>query len=179
MSSRWRRHIASVQSPANGAPRPSATLSRLDRHDLVPRERQRHGVGTAPARRRRRGPVGRRSLTAAATPEISPPPPTPDDHDVDIGQVLDELEADRAVTGDDLRVVERVHERQALGVADPFHLGERLADVRAVEDDPGAVAEAGVDLRADGAVGHDDRDRNAGRATGPRIRLTGVARPRA
>ena len=63
---------------------------------------------------------------------------------------------------------------EALGVADPLHLGERLADVRAVEDDPRAVAETGLDLRADRAGRHDDRHRDAGRAAGPRVGLPGV-----
>ena len=39
------------------------------------------------------------------------------------------------------------HVRQPLGVADALHLGEGLTDVRPVQDDPGAVAAAGVDLR--------------------------------
>ena len=65
------------------------------------------------------------------------------------------------MTGDDGRVVERMHELEALGVAQPFQLGETLADVRAVEDDAGAVPETGIDLRTDGARRHDDRHRNA------------------
>ena len=78
------------------------------------------------------------------------------------------------MAGDHRRIVERVHELEALGIADPFHLGERFADVRAVQDDPGAVATAGIDLRADGAGGHDDRHRDTGGAAGPGIRLAGV-----
>ena len=72
-------------------------------------------------------------------------------------------------------VVEGVDERQALGVADALHLRERLADVRAMEDDPGAVAEAGIHLRPDRACRHDDRDRDARRAAGPGVRLARVA----
>ena len=73
-------------------------------------------------------------------------------------------------------IVERVHERQALGVADALHLGEGLADVRAVEDDPCAVPETGVDLRAHGGRRHDHGHRDAGGAAGPRVRLAGVPR---
>ena len=69
-----------------------------------------------------------------------------DDDHVDIGQVLEDLEPDRAVAGDHLRVVERVDEREAALVADPLHLGKRFADVRAVQDDLRAIVEAGFDF---------------------------------
>ena len=97
-----------------------------------------------------------------------------DHDDVEVRQVLEQLEADRAVAGDDRRVVERVDEAEALRVADPLHLGEGLADVRAVEDDPGAVAEAGLHLRADRARRHHDRHRHPGRPAGPGVGLAGV-----
>ena len=99
-----------------------------------------------------------------------------DDDDVEVGLVLEQLEANRTMAGDDGRVIERVDEAQALRVADPLHLGEGLADVGAMEDDPRAVAEAGIDLGAHGAGGHDDRDRDPRRATRPGVRLPGVAR---
>ena len=54
----------------------------------------------------------------------------------------------------------------------PLH---RLADVRAVEDDLGAVLEARRDLRRHGAGGHHDRHRHARLATGPRVGLARVA----
>ena len=162
--------------PANGAPRPSATdcgwivtiSSRV--------ERQRHGIGPLRLHADHADRTVARALTAAATPEISPPPPTPTTSTSTIGQVLEELEARRTVAGDHRRIVERVDEREALGVADPLHLGERLADVLAVQDDPGAVAQAGVDLRPHGARRHDDRDRHARGATGPGIGLPGIPR---
>ena len=113
-------------------------------------------------------------MSAAATPEIRPAAADADDHDIEVGQVLEQLEADRPVPGDDRRIVERVDELEALGVADPLQLGERLADVGAVEDDPRPVAEAGLDLRAHGAGRHDDRHRDAGRAPGPGVGLPGV-----
>ncbi len=79
------------------------------------------------------------------------------------------------MTGDDGRVVEGMDELEALGVAQSLQLGETLADVRAVEDDAGAVSKAGIDLRADGARRHDDGHRDAGRSTRPRVRLPRVA----
>ena len=56
------------------------------------------------------------------------------------------------MTGDDGRVVERMHELEALRVAQPLQLGQALADVGAMEDDAGAVPEARIDLRSDGAA---------------------------
>ena len=54
-----------------------------------------------------------------------------DDHDVDVRQVLEELEPGRPVPGDRPSGSSNGWtERQPLGVADPLHLGERLADVR-------------------------------------------------
>ena len=98
------------------------------------------------------------------------------DDDVDVRQVLEDLEPGRAVAGDQLRVVERVHERQAALGREPLLLGEHLADVAAVDDDLGAVVTAGVELRADRGLGHDHRRRHADRPGRPRARLGRVAR---
>ena len=51
--------------------------------------------------------VGASALIAVATPEASPPPPTGTRTTVDVRQVLDDLQADRALAGDDVPVVER------------------------------------------------------------------------
>ena len=75
---------------------------------------------------------------------------------------------------DHRRVIERVDELEALGVADPLHLGERLADMGAVQDDPGPIPKTGLDLRPNGPFRHDDRDGHAGGAPGPGIGLSGV-----
>ena len=80
------------------------------------------------------------------------------------------------MSGDDLGVVERMHEREPLHVAKTLHLREQVTDVPAMEHDPRPVAEARVDLRADGALGHHDGDRHTGRRPSPRICLAGVAR---
>ena len=60
---------------------------------------------------------GLASLIASATPAHSPPPPTGITTLRQVGHVLEQLEPERALAGDDRRVVERVHERQpaALG----------------------------------------------------------------
>ena len=103
-----------------------------------------------------------------------PAAPDPDDDDVDVREVLDDLEPERPVAGDHVRIVERVGERQAALVADLLEPGERLADVLAVEDDLRAVPDAGVDLRAYGAGRHHDDRRDARLAAGPGVGLPGV-----
>ncbi len=77
---------------------------------------------------------------------MNPPPPTPDHHDVDVRQVLENLEAGRPVARDDLRIVERVDERESALCDQLLELLEGLADVLAVKDDLRAVALRGVDL---------------------------------
>ena len=44
-------------------------------------------------------------LTAAATPLSRPPPETGDEHEIDVGQLLDDLEAAGSLPRDDLLVV--------------------------------------------------------------------------
>ena len=51
-------------------------------------------------------------MTAIAIPLASPPPPTGTTTLREVGHVLEQLEPERALAGDDVRVVERVHERQ-------------------------------------------------------------------
>ena len=55
---------------------------------------------------------GRADLTAIAMPAASPPPPTGTTTLREIGHVLEQLEPERALPRDDVRVVERVDERQ-------------------------------------------------------------------
>ena len=57
--------------------------------------------------------AGPRDLTAIATPAASPPPPTGTTTFARSGDVLEQLEPERALAGDDVGVVERVHERHA------------------------------------------------------------------
>ena len=115
---------------------PVGDAVRLDRHDLASLERERHRIRT----------LGLDAVDADRRPALldrgrhagdQSPATDADDHDVEIGQVLDDLEADRTVAGDDGRIVERVHELEALGVADAFQLGQRFADVRRRAGRPG------------------------------------------
>ena len=160
MSSTWRRAIASVHAPANGAPSPSATdcgwiVTTSPRSSASDSALDRSG--STPITRI----VGRSALTAAATPEISPPPPTPITSTSRSGTSSSDFEAGGPVTGDDRRVVEGVDERESFDVADPLHLGERVADVVPVEDDPRPVAQARIDLGTHCPGGHDDGHRHA------------------
>ena len=178
-SSRTRRRgsggaIASVQAPANGAPSPSATLSGwiwTTSFRAIARLTAFERTGFDAVDPDRRASL----LERGRDPADQPAATDPDDHDVQVGLVLEQLQADRAVTGDHRRVVERVDEPQAIRVADPLHLGEGLADVGAMEDHPGAIAKAGIDLRPNRARGHDDGDGHAGRSPGPRVRLARIA----
>jgi hypothetical protein len=84
----------------------------------------------------------------------------PDAHhpDVDRAGVLDQLQGDGALAGDDLGVVEGVDEGEAALALEPLALGERLGGGVAVQDHLGAVAPAGGHLGG-GAVGRHDHGR--------------------
>src|SRR5690606_33096324 len=97
------------------------------------------------------------------------------DHDVGVGRVLEDLEADRALARDDVRIVERMDEREAALAPQCLALLERLED-GAVEDDVGAVRAARLDLRARGVRRHHDRAGDALAARAVRERLRVVAR---
>ena len=79
------------------------------------------------------------------------------------------------MTGDDRRIVEWVDEMQALHVADALHLGEGLADMRAMQHDPGTVGEARLDFRTAGTDRHDHGDSDLGRSARPGVGLACVA----
>ena len=79
------------------------------------------------------------------------------------------------MAGDDVRIVERMDEREAALVAQGLHALEGLADVGPVQHDLGAVAQARLDLRTDRARGHHDDAMNARLRRRPRVRLGGVA----
>ncbi len=105
-------------------------------------------------------------------------PAAADGHDdgVDLGAGVEEFEADRALPGDDARVVERVDERQpALG--DQFVDTLRgIVEGGAVEDDLGAESARGSDFGERRALGHDDDRRHAERPGGEGDTLRVVAR---
>ena len=153
--SRRRRPRASVHLPAKGALSPSATLDGR--------------IGTiSPAAIPRASafePLWLDAVDTGARPERlhrgrdaagEPAAADPDDDDVHVGQVLDDLQADRALAGDRDRVVERVDERQAARIADALHLRPGLGRVGPVEDHLRAVAAAGIHLGADRRGRHDD-----------------------
>ena len=99
-------------SPANGAPSPSAIERGLTgtllpgRQPLVQSGRELRLDGDDPRLRPK-------PLTAVATPGNQPAAADRDDDDVGVRHVLDELEPDRPLPGDHVRVVERVDERAA------------------------------------------------------------------
>ena len=113
-------------------------------------------------------------MSAAAIPD-QPSPTDADDDDIHVGQVVEDLETDRPVTRDDVRVVERVGEHQATLLAELLDSGECLADMRAVEDDLRTVAATGFDLRRDGLLRHDDNGMHPNARAGPRVGLRRVA----
>ena len=80
--------------------------------------------------------------------------------DVDIGQILDDLETNRALTGHDKRILVRMHECEAALFAQLLHLLERLEHV-AVQDDFSAVASAGIDFGLRRVRRHDNRAGNS------------------
>ena len=81
-----------------------------------------------------------RALTAAATPAIRPPPPMPSNDGVEVGDRVEQLEAERALADDDVAVVERVDEHRAGALGELGGQAQRRLDGRALEHDVGAVA---------------------------------------
>ncbi len=84
-----------------------------------------------------------------------------DDQCVDLRRILQHLERDGALAGDDLRIVERVDDRQPLCVGQIARIGQRLVDIVAVEDDLGAVPAGLGDLHRRRMRRHHDRHRDA------------------
>ena len=114
----------------------------------------------------------------SAIPDARPPPPIGNDDRLQLGQLVDELEADRPLAGDDVVILERMDERRA-GLLD---VGDRSRD-RVLEGRSGqlgarAVVARRLDLRHRRLGGHEDRRLDPGLARGPRDRLAVVARTR-
>ena len=107
-------------------------------------------------------------FSASPTPPISPPPPTGTSTASSVGHLLGQLEADRALAGDDTGVVEGMDEDEpALGLE--LHCaGIGLVVVLSVQDDLGAVPPRPRDLaqRRPGRHGDDRGDAEAGRVKG-------------
>ena len=105
--------------------------------------------------------LGFSALTAVEMPLINPPPPIGIDQEVEIGIVLQDLEADGALAGDDVGIVVGMHEHQVL-------LGRQLArvdrggvDAVAVQDHARAEARGALDLGEGRPLRHHDGGGNA------------------
>ena len=110
-------------SPANGALRPSATDRGVDAARTSRPRGPRARRPSPPARRRR---LRRSAGAPSAMPRDEAAAAHGHDDDLDVGEVLDDLEADRALAGHDERVVERVHEHPAGRL---LQLAEALEDL--------------------------------------------------
>ena len=116
------------------------------------------------------------ALIAIATPDASPPPPTGITTCARSGHVLEQLEPERALAGDDRRVVERVHERQPAALGAFERRDQAGVDARAADVDDRALPARGLDLRHRRVGGDEDLARHAaGRRRGGQ-RLGVVAR---
>ena len=84
-----------------------------------------------------------------------------DRHDdgVDVGQLLQQLETESALTGDHVGVVEGVHERRLLFCGQGERALTGLAVIAAGQDDLGAVGDGGFDLAEGRRLRHDDGGR--------------------
>ena len=109
---------------------------------------------------------GQSALTAVATPEMRPPPPTQTTTVATAGRSCGDLEADRALAGDDPRVVEGRDVLERASVADlRRHALALVARVGAAHD-LGAVGGGARDLDGRGVLGHHDRGRDAEQRSG-------------
>ncbi|MEX2645401.1 MAG: hypothetical protein WD249_03985 [Gaiellaceae bacterium] len=90
-----------------------------------------------------------------------------------------ELEPDRALTGDQVEVVEWMDVRQMLRLDELTCPGIRLVPDRPVEDDVGSVAFRCGDLRGRRVLGHDDDRADSEHRRGERHALGMVAGGRA
>ena len=92
-----------------------------------------------------------------------------------VGHLVENLKADRALTGDDIGIVERVGEGVALGLAQTGRLGRRVVIHARHEHDLRAVAAGGLDLQQGRALGHADHGLDAESRRGQRHALRMVA----
>ena len=98
------------------------------------------------------------------------------DHRLDVVELVDELEADRALARDHDLVLERVHERRT-ALLDVLPRGvQRILEDRADEAHLRPVVPGRVDLRHRGVLRDEDRRRCAELAGGPRDRLAVIPR---
>ena len=98
-----------VSSPRCLTAMPSASVTTGPEAGASPRYGE-HTAACTPITRT----AGSSDLTAIATPDARPPPPSGTTTQRQVGEVLDQLEPERALPGDHRRVVERVAERHAV-----------------------------------------------------------------
>ena len=115
---------------------------------------------------------GERARTAVAIPERSPPPPTPATIRRTFGRSVQDLEADRPLTGDDPRIVERGDQGEMFLPGDPDGLLVGLLIVGADQDDLGPHRLGRAHLEGRGGPGHHDGRRDLHRAGRPRDPLS-------
>ncbi len=89
---------------------------------------------------------GIRALTASAMPPIRPPPPIGTTSRPRSGRRLDDLQADRALSGDHAHIVEGMHIGQAALALDLVGSRAGVVEGRAVQDHLGAIAARRGDL---------------------------------
>ena len=106
---------------------------------------------------------------------MSPPPPIPTTIVSTSGSLVEQLEAERALAGDHVGVVERVDEHRAGALGELGGQSQRRLDRRALEDDIRPVAARREQLRHRHAERHEDRRRDAERLGRERDALRVVA----
>ena len=94
---------------------------------------------------------------------------------VEVGHLVEELEAERALPDDDVAVVERVDEHGAGALGELGGQAQRRLDRRTLEHDVGAVAAGGEQLGDRHAERHEDRRGDAEGLRGERDALRVVA----
>ena len=104
-------------------------------------------------------------------------PAAADRHDQlrEVGHVLEQLEAERALAGHDVRVVERMHERQPALARALVRGGEALVQRRAADVHDRALAAGGLGLGDRRVGGDEDLAQHAARGRGRRESLGVVA----
>ena len=93
---------------------------------------------------------------ATAQPAIMPPPPTGTTRMSSSGHVLQHLERDRALAGDDARIVVGMHEDELLRRGQAMRLGGRLRQRVAVQHHARAVTARVLHLHVGREGRHDD-----------------------
>ena len=86
---------------------------------------------------------GRSDFTASPTPGQQPAPASRHDHGRRLGRLLDDLEAERGLAGDDGGVVEGGHEEQAALGGHLLRVRDAVLERAVDEDDLGLVAARG------------------------------------